>query len=31
MCDFDVDMTHALVTFGRVTRTGNIQKLNGQF
>jgi Tol biopolymer transport system component len=31
MCDFDVDMTHGRVTFGRVTRTGNIWKLNGQF
>jgi len=31
MCDFDVDMTHGRVAFGRVTRTGNIWKLNGQF
>ena len=31
MCDFDVDMAHGRVAFGRVTRTGNIWKLNGQF
>ena len=31
MCDFDVDMTHGRVAFGRVTRTGNIWKLNGRF
>ena len=31
MCDFDVDMTNGRVTFGRVTRTGNIWKLNGSF
>ena len=31
MSDFDVDMTHGRVAFGRVTRTGNIWKLNGRF
>jgi Tol biopolymer transport system component len=31
MCDFDVDMKHGRVAFGRVTRTGNIWKLNGRF
>jgi Tol biopolymer transport system component/serine/threonine protein kinase len=31
MCDFDVDMTRGRVVFGRVTRTGNIWKLNGRF
>ena len=31
MCDFDVDMKHKRVAFGRVTRTGNIWKLNGRF
>jgi Tol biopolymer transport system component len=31
MCDFDVDMTHGLVAFGRVTRTGNLWRLDGQF
>jgi Tol biopolymer transport system component len=31
MCDFDVDMTHGRVMFGRVTRTGNIWKLKGRF
>jgi hypothetical protein len=31
MCDFDVDMTQGRVAFGRVTRTGNIWKLDGRF
>ena len=31
MSDFDVDMKHGRATFGRVTRTGNIWKLNGRF
>ena len=31
MCDFDVDAAQERVVFGRVTRTGNIWKLNGTF
>ena len=31
MSDFGVDVTHGRVAFGRVTRTGNIWKLNGRF
>jgi hypothetical protein len=31
MCDFDMDATRGRVAFGRVTRTGNIWKLNGRF
>ena len=31
MSDFDVDVKHGRITFGRVTRTGNIWKLNGRF
>jgi len=31
MCDFDVDTARGRVVFCRVTRTGNIWKLNGRF
>ena len=31
MCDFDADTTGGRVVFSRVTRTGNIWKLTGQF
>jgi len=31
MCDFDVDATRQRVVFSRVTRTGNIWKLDGRF
>jgi hypothetical protein len=31
MCDFDVDMVHGRITFGRVTRKGNIWKLVWKF
>ena len=31
MCDFDVDPAHGRMAFGRVTRNGNLWKLNGRF
>jgi Tol biopolymer transport system component len=31
MCDFDVDAARGRVVFSRVTRTGNLWKLSGQF
>jgi Tol biopolymer transport system component len=31
MCDFDVDPAHGQIAFSRVTRNGNIWKLNGRF
>jgi hypothetical protein len=31
MCDFDVDLAHGRVVFSRVTRKGNVWKLNGRF
>jgi Tol biopolymer transport system component len=31
MCDFDVDLEHGRIIFSRVTRKGNVWKLNGRF
>lgn len=31
MCDFDVDLAQGRIAFSRVTRKGNIWKLNGRF